>query len=87
LKVKDENNIKISFGSCNKFYRSHKSDIFYDIAKQNTDVWVWLGDIAYTDNMKLLGLWYADQDFEKNKQKFEITKNDPGKKLIINTNL
>ncbi|KAL4498522.1 hypothetical protein ABPG72_019640 [Tetrahymena utriculariae] len=68
---------KIAFGSCNKFFRNHKSDIFYDIAKQNPDVWVWLGDVAYLDNMSLPAYWIPESDFNQIKLKLDATKYDP----------
>lgn len=56
IKSHNESQTKVTFGSCNKYYRSHKSDIFYDVAAMKADVWVWLGDIAYIDTMSILGI-------------------------------
>ncbi len=37
------NQLKIAFGSCNKFHASENSDIFYSIASYEPDVYIWIG--------------------------------------------
>jgi hypothetical protein len=40
---------KIGMGSCFAEYRK-ENHIFRDILKEDLDLWVWLGDIAYFDS-------------------------------------
>ena len=43
--------IKVSFGSCFKWNLDQDSSIFSQIKKHSPDVFVWLGDAAYLDDM------------------------------------
>jgi len=36
--------LKITFGSCNKFYETDNSTIFNAISEYNSDLYVWLGN-------------------------------------------
>jgi len=42
--------LSIGFGSCYGL-RDNKSDIFKTIAKEDLDLWIWLGDVAYADKV------------------------------------
>lgn len=43
--------MKITFGSCFQML-DFKSQIFETIAQEDPDVFMWLGDAAYVDDMK-----------------------------------
>lgn len=60
-----EDNFVIAFGSCNKQWK--ENPFWKEIQQNNPDVWIWGGDIIYsdTDDMKVL---------EKN---YNIQKNNP----------
>ena len=47
IPVQDENKPILTFGSCNKFHKNPNPEIFHYITEQNSDVWVWAGDIVY----------------------------------------
>ena len=49
---KIENEINISFGSCYGLY-DFKKDIFKTITSNSPQLWIWLGDAAYTDYTEL----------------------------------
>lgn len=67
---------KIAFGSCFKFYRNQKTDVFKRISEHNPDVFLWLGDAAYIDNMPIVGYWTPEINMTKVEEKFNITKHD-----------
>jgi hypothetical protein len=39
-------------------------------------VFVWLGDVAYIDNMRLPGVWFPEKNLDKARLKFNVTKYD-----------
>jgi hypothetical protein len=43
LEFGSDHKLKLAFGSCNKFYQSDNSSIFYQIAKNKPDLWAWIG--------------------------------------------
>ena len=49
--------LKFAFGSCFGLW-DHRSDIFDSISKEEADVFIWLGDVAYVDSadMKFNGM-------------------------------
>lgn len=68
IPVKDLNNITITFGSCNKYSGEHNNRVFYRIAETNPDIWIWLGDAAYTDHRVLPTVFvYSGEANVKNK--------------------
>ena len=46
IQPKKDSYLKIAFGSC---YGKFDTDIFETIAKDEPDVWIWLGDATYID--------------------------------------
>ena len=44
--------VKFAFGSCYGLW-DHRSDIFDSISKEEADVFIWLGDVAYVDSKDL----------------------------------
>ena len=38
-----EHKVKVTFGSCNKFYETDNSTIFNTITSYKTDLFIWLG--------------------------------------------
>jgi phosphodiesterase/alkaline phosphatase D-like protein len=56
---------RIAFGSCNKFYESHKMDIFQKIIAQKPSHMFFLGDFVYLDKFiypNLPTVWYSEED-------------------------
>lgn len=56
---------RIAFGSCNKFYESHKMDIFQKIIEQKPSHMLFLGDFVYLDRPlypTLPSRWYGEED-------------------------
>jgi len=47
IPVKNPENPVITFGSCLNLHKHPNPPIFQYILKQNSDVWIWIGDIAY----------------------------------------
>lgn len=47
----NQEKLKIAFGSCYGML-SYMNDIFKSIDAYNPHLWVWLGDAAYTDDMR-----------------------------------
>ncbi|CAD8054545.1 unnamed protein product [Paramecium primaurelia] len=74
--VTAENQLTIAFGSCFKFYRTHDTDVFQRIKLFNPKYFLWLGDAAYIDYMPILGIWRAEQNETRVKEKFDITNDD-----------
>lgn len=54
LSLAAESPLKIAFGSCFHIFNM-KNDIFATIGENRPNVWVWLGDAAYTDNVRKAG--------------------------------
>lgn len=82
IKEGKNNDIQINnfaFGSCfNGFAHNKRFDAFDSILKNNPDLFVWLGDVAYLDNLDhnlLLGL-VPKYDEVKLKTKFDETFNE-----------
>lgn len=82
----------IAFGSCNKLDKPQ--NMWGDVAANNPNLWIWLGDIIYADtsNMKVLAAEYKQlktgPDYKKLRAKAQIIgvyddhdygKNDSGK--------
>lgn len=62
------NNFIISFGSCNN--QGLENKLWTPILKNNPDVWIWGGDIVYSDT----------EDMQLMKQSYQIQKNNPSYK-------
>jgi alkaline phosphatase D len=66
----------ITFGSCNKLEKPQH--MFSDIAANNPNLWIWLGDIIYADtsNMKVLAAEYkqlkTNPEYKKLRAKAQI---------------
>jgi hypothetical protein len=54
LSLAAESPLKIAFGSCFHIFNM-KNDIFATIGENRPNLWVWLGDAAYTDNVRKAG--------------------------------
>ena len=54
LSLAPESPLKIAFGSCFHIFNM-KNDIFATIGENRPNLWVWLGDAAYTDNVRKAG--------------------------------
>lgn len=67
---RDKSITTLAFGSCNK----HDLDqpLWKEIAKQDPDVWIWLGDIVYadTENMREMQSYYRAQKARTDYQDF-----------------
>ncbi|KRX05540.1 hypothetical protein PPERSA_12718 [Pseudocohnilembus persalinus] len=88
IPVKDEGNIRITFGSCNKYEENQQANIFKTISKQHPDSFVWLGDIAYIDSYWIpycFFWWVPEQDIENMYRKFNSTKNDVAYQQLLGT--
>ena len=46
----DDDNLRVAFGSCYGLL-NFSTDIFAHVNKYKPDVWIWLGDAAYTDDI------------------------------------
>ena len=49
-----ETNLTIAFGSCFRIF-DLKNAIFEAIGRNEPHLWAWMGDAAYTDNVKKAG--------------------------------
>jgi len=83
--------VKIIFGSCFQM-EDFKSEIFGAIAKEDPDVFSWLGDAAYVDDMKYVFLQphvFADNfhSFEKVRERFWMTESDPFYRRFVQESL
>lgn len=69
--IEPKADIVVTFGSCNKQYLSQP--LWQDIAQNNPDLWVWLGDNIYgdTQNMSIM------------KSKYDQQLRNPGYKALI----
>eukprot|EP01017_Pseudomicrothorax_dubius_P021999 TRINITY_DN2367_c0_g1_i6.p1 TRINITY_DN2367_c0_g1~~TRINITY_DN2367_c0_g1_i6.p1 ORF type:complete len:396 (-),score=30.63 TRINITY_DN2367_c0_g1_i6:276-1364(-) len=85
IPVKDEQNIKFSMGSCNKFYGYEPSMIFEAIREYRPDVFVWTGDVVYADYKVLPGIWRTPKSHKIVAQKFEKAKQDPYYQAFLQT--
>ena len=66
----DQTITRIAFGSCNK---THKDQSYWNtVARQQPDLWIWLGDNIYGDtkNMHLLSIKYKQQKNDPHYQSF-----------------
>ncbi|TNV78551.1 hypothetical protein FGO68_gene9981 [Halteria grandinella] len=48
INFQDKSTFKLAYGSCNG-WRNRTSDIFKQVLKDEPDIWLWLGDAAYSD--------------------------------------
>jgi phosphodiesterase/alkaline phosphatase D-like protein len=46
--------LKIVFGSCFGLFNK-TSDIFKTVIENDPDLWIWLGDVTYADDLRLKG--------------------------------
>ena len=84
IPVKDQDNILLTFGSCNKYYGDEPDDIFYKIADMNPDAYIWLGDVAYVDE-KIMPPIFGYAGEAKIKEKLDSAKNSPPYAHLRNT--
>lgn len=70
-----------SYGSCFLGFLSDRDDIFKTINKNNPELWMWLGDAAYIDKIKLN---YLSNEFDFDEkfaiEMFQKVKKDKCKK-------
>ncbi|KAL4459789.1 hypothetical protein ABPG74_003315 [Tetrahymena malaccensis] len=86
IPIKNKNQIKFAFGSCNKFTSEQQSEIFDKIALQNPDSFAWLGDAAYIDIRKFIHYWEPDPSEESIKRKFDSVVQDQHYQKLLQTN-
>eukprot|EP00357_Protocruzia_adherens_P023001 CAMPEP_0115046480 /NCGR_PEP_ID=MMETSP0216-20121206/48771_1 /TAXON_ID=223996 /ORGANISM="Protocruzia adherens, Strain Boccale" /LENGTH=402 /DNA_ID=CAMNT_0002429563 /DNA_START=141 /DNA_END=1346 /DNA_ORIENTATION=+ len=72
---------KLSFGSCAGLFNK-KANIFEDVAKENAQVWLWLGDVAYVDTFIFPNFW-VNSSPEYVKKTFDHEKSDRNYQKII----
>jgi len=84
IPVKDQDNILLTFGSCNRYYGDEPDDIFYRIADMKPDAWIWLGDVAYVDE-KIMPPIFGYAGEAKIKEKLDSAKNSPPYAHLRNT--
>jgi len=75
IPVKDPNNIKLTFGSCNAILGHEQNEIFNRIAEVKSDVWIWLGDVVYLD-IEGFPPKFQFPGEARAREKFNINKND-----------
>ena len=51
LNQKESEPLRLSFGSCFRIF-TKKNHIFKTIGDNKPHLWAWMGDAAYTDNVK-----------------------------------
>lgn len=69
---------KLAFGSCNKFYQTHKMDIFEKIIAQKPSHMLFLGDFVYLDGFiypTLPSRWYSEENEDEILRKFNAILN------------
>jgi hypothetical protein len=66
-----------AFGSCFQGFLSDRLDIFKSINEENPELWVWLGDATYLDNLTLNYFTYPTEfDAFHVEKMFNMTKYD-----------
>ena len=51
LNITGNDSLTIAFGSCFRIF-DYKNDIFRTIHKNKPHLWAWMGDAAYTDDVR-----------------------------------
>ena len=51
LNQKPNEQLRLAFGSCFRVFDKH-NEMFETIGKNKPHLWTWMGDAAYTDNVK-----------------------------------
>ena len=69
--------VEITFGSCAGMFGKEKEAIWKAVEKRDPDVFVWLGDAVYADEM-VLPLVFRPVDEERWRLKYEKSKNAAG---------
>eukprot|EP00347_Sterkiella_histriomuscorum_P018200 403346407 len=54
LRKTEQGEVKLAFGSCYGIF-DYKGDIFKTIVQNDPSLWIWLGDAAYTDQVRKAG--------------------------------
>lgn len=75
--------VRVAFGSCFNIF-NYTSDIFKTIRAQRPDLWVWLGDAYYTDQVELAPFvddTSLDEDYGL--QRLKMTLADPDYQRLI----
>jgi alkaline phosphatase D len=77
LPVDQKKNVsKIAFGSCTNQFNGNNPQLFYSIARYHPDLFIWLGDAVYADDLK----WFSRipaGDEKKWKAKYDTLKWSP----------
>ena len=81
LKMGNNSNMiinKFAFGSCYNFFGPKRMDIFKTINNNNPDMFVWLGDVTYLDDINLNLILGMSPIFNKqeSERRFNETKNN-----------
>lgn len=48
IDLREKTSLRLAYGSCNG-WRNRTSKIFDQVVREEPDIWLWLGDSAYTD--------------------------------------
>ena len=68
--------LRVAFGSCYG-YKDHDSNIFETVVKDDPDLFIWLGDVAYIDlKQKVMPLNYVNM-------RFKMTSEAPGYSQLL----
>lgn len=67
----------LTFGSCYGLFGHEPADIFYRIAELRSDLFIWLGDVAYVDEKHFTPPFFRYAGKEKIQEKFNINKFKP----------
>jgi alkaline phosphatase D len=73
--------LEITFGSCAGLFGARNEDIWESVLKRMPDVFIWLGDAIYADNM-ILPFYFVVPDEKSWKEKYQKAKNLPGYKEL-----
>lgn len=76
IPVQNSSNIILTFGSCNSFWDKEPGTIFEQVVDLTPDVWVWVGDAAFTD-FKEFPTFFCKEHEDCVKRTFSIAKNMP----------
>ena len=79
-----DDDIELAWGSCYGM-KTHTSDIFETISRNRPDVFVWLGDVAYTDHplhFAPMGVDYIQERLDQTRNALGYSKLAEGTKIV-----
>ena len=87
LNMGDNSNLeinKISFGSCYNYFGPKRMDVFSTINSLNPDMFIWLGDVVYLDDIDYKLFSGIEPTFNKtdSERRFNETFNNPDYKIL-----